>query len=78
METSEFVTTINSLQWNLNFHKFCEILDINPGDDNNYQYSYAIEKFNALAEVTKSMNKLGNDNIEKLIEYYRSTHRNVA
>lgn len=78
MEASEFVTIINSLHWNLDFYQFCEVLEIEVGEENSYTYNYAVEKFNAFSEVTKSMTKLGNDNIEKLIEYYRSTHQNVA
>ncbi|EAW35131.1 hypothetical protein [Lyngbya sp. PCC 8106] len=78
METYEFVTIINSLQWNLDFYQFCELLEIEVGEENSGTYNYAVQKFNAFSEVTKSMNKLGNDNIEKLIEYYHTNNQNVA
>ncbi|EAW33377.1 hypothetical protein [Lyngbya sp. PCC 8106] len=64
METSELVTIINTLQWNLHFHKFCEILNINPDNDNNYEY--AIEKVNELSNLSSSLTERGLENLEQM------------
>ena len=76
MDTQElvktFVTAIGTQNWNLCFFRFCEVLDIDPGEDDSSQRQYAFEKFQEFNKLNSALNKLGTDFIIALIDDYLS------
>ncbi|ERT08675.1 hypothetical protein M595_1220 [Lyngbya aestuarii BL J] len=65
-----FCTAISTQHWNLNFFRFCEVVGIEPGEEDSGQRLYAFEKFKQFSEATSALNTLGTDFLKALVEDY--------
>ncbi|MEB3282336.1 MAG: hypothetical protein VKK42_25795 [Lyngbya sp.] len=76
MDTQElvktFVTAIGTQHWNLCFFRFCEVIGIDPGEDDSGQRLYAFEKFQEFGKLNSALSGLGTDFIVALIDDYIS------
>ena len=76
----DFCTAISTQNWNLNFIQFCEVLEIDPGEEGSLPRQYAYEKFVAMGKLTLALTNLGTDYIVALVEDYfsKKSHRSEA
>ena len=66
-----FCTAISTQHWNLNFFRFCEVVGIEPGEEDSGQRLYAVEKLEKFSQANSALNSLGTDFIELIVaDYY--------